>query len=61
MISDAALTEFKKIWKEEFKEDISDELAMEHATKLLTLMDAVYRPIKKEWLKELKNKDNVEH
>lgn len=57
MISKEALEKFKKIWKEQFNEDISDEKAMEQAIKLLTLFDAVYRPIKKEWLKDIVNKE----
>jgi len=57
MLSKKALDEFKIIWREQFGEEISDEKAMESATKLLTLMDAVYRPIKKEWLKELNEKE----
>ncbi len=52
MVSKEALEEFKRIYKEEKGEDISDELAMEEAASLLTLFDAVYRPIKKEWLQE---------
>ncbi len=56
MISKKALEEFKAIWRKEFHEDISDDKAMEQATSLLTLMNAVYRPIKKEWLShELQN------
>lgn len=51
MISDATLKEFKEIWKEEIGTEISDEQAMEEATQLLTLFDAIYRPIKKEWVK----------
>lgn len=56
MISKKALQKFKAIWKKEFGTEISDEKALESATKLLTLMDAVYRPIKKEWLKEYEQK-----
>lgn len=52
MISQEALNDFKKIWREQFNEDVSDAEAMEQATKLLTLMNAIYRPIKKEWLDE---------
>ena len=60
MISDAALKEFKAIWQEEFKQDISDEAAMEEATQLLTLFDAIYRPIKKEWVKQYDNETNLQ-
>ena len=52
MISDKALREFKEIWKEEIGEEISDESAMGEATQLLTLFDAIYQPIKKEWVKQ---------
>lgn len=55
MISDDTLKTFKEIWREEVGEEISDEAAMEEAANLLTVMNAVYRPIKKEWLKEFLN------
>lgn len=57
MLSDKALQEFKKIWKEEFGEDISDEKAAEEGINLLTMFDAIYRPIKKEWVDELEGKE----
>ena len=56
MISKEALDEFKSIWKKEFGEEISDAKALDEATNLLTLMNAVYRPIKKEWLDEFNKK-----
>lgn len=56
MISDIALKEFKEIWREEFQEEISDEQAMIEATQLLTLFDAIYKPIKKVWAEELEQK-----
>ena len=52
MLSKQALQEFKEIWKTKHGEEISDEFAMEEATKLLTLFDAIYKPIKKEWLEK---------
>ena len=55
MISDAALKDFQAIWREEFQQEISDEDAMVEATQLLTLFDAIYRPIKKEWVKKYDN------
>ena len=57
MLSDKSLQEFKKIWKEEFGENISDEKAAEEGINLLTMFDAIYRPIKKEWVDELERKD----
>lgn len=59
MISDEALKEYKKIYKEEFGEDISDEKAIGEATSLLTLFNVIYRPVKKEWLTELEERDGV--
>lgn len=50
MVSRKALDEFKKIWKEEFKENIPDDFAIEKAINLLTFFENTYRPIKKEWL-----------
>ena len=47
MISSLALQEFKKIWLEEFGEEISDEKAAELGINLLTLFDAIYRPVPK--------------
>ena len=56
MLSKEAIDEFKKIWREEFKEDISDEKATEEGINLLTMFDAIYRPIKKKWVDELEGK-----
>lgn len=52
MLSKQALDEFKAIWKKEFGQDITDDVATEEAINLLTLFNAVYRPIKKEWVFE---------
>jgi hypothetical protein len=59
MVSEKALQEFKKIWQEEFGEDISDEKALEEATALLTMFDAIYRPIRKEWVEEYENNNQT--
>ncbi len=56
MISQEALKEFKKIWKEEYGNDISDDFALEKAINLLSLMDAIYHPIKKDWLNKYDNR-----
>lgn len=60
MISDTALNEFKAIWQEEKGEEISDELAMEQAIALLTEIDTIYRPIKKEWAKQYDDETNLQ-
>ena len=47
MVSPEALAEFKRIWLAEYGAEISDEEATPKAVALLTLFDAVYRPITK--------------
>ena len=53
MLSSEALKSFKKIWKEEYGTDISDQEATELGVNLLTYFDRIYRPAKKEWLERL--------
>lgn len=50
MLSDTALNEFKAIYKKEYGVDLSDAEAAALAVSLLTLMNQIYRPIKKSWL-----------
>ena len=47
-ISKEELEEFKKIYKEEFGEDLSDEEAREVAQRLLGFIKLVYRPLPKD-------------
>jgi hypothetical protein len=55
MISKQALEEFKEIWRQENPgQDIDDATAMDQAVALLTLMDTVYKPVKKEWFEKYK-------
>ncbi|KKP33249.1 MAG: hypothetical protein A2312_00385 [Candidatus Staskawiczbacteria bacterium RIFOXYB2_FULL_32_9] len=58
MLSEKALEDFKKILQEEYKEEISNERAVELAINLLTFFDNVYRPVRKEWLDEAIKKEN---
>lgn len=59
MISETALNEFKKLYIEEFGEEISDAEATKLSINLLTIFDSVYRPAKKDWLNEVsENKEN---
>lgn len=48
MISKEALEEYKKIYQKQFGKEISDADALEQATKLLRLMEIVYKPMTKE-------------
>ena len=58
MLWEAALQEFKKIWFEEYGEKISDEKAAELGINLLTLFDQIYRQVKKNWLRDVSEKQN---
>ena len=40
-----ALKEFKKIYKDKFKEDISDDDALEMAQRVLRFFSLIYRPL----------------
>jgi hypothetical protein len=48
MISRESLQEFKKIYLEQYNILLDDKEALEKATRLLNMMKAVYKPIKKE-------------
>lgn len=46
-ISQKALDEFKQIYKDEFGKDLNDAEAYENASRLLRLMELVYKPMTK--------------
>lgn len=52
MISEQALQEFKALWSEEFGEIPPTEIALDEAINLLTMVNHIYRPIKKDWVNE---------
>ena len=56
MISVEALHAFRQIWRDEFGQDIPDDVAMDEAVALLTMFDAVYRPLKQAWVNEYEAK-----
>jgi hypothetical protein len=45
MISKEHLDKFKKIYKKHFKVELSDQDALEKATKCLRMVELVYKPI----------------
>ena len=53
MILKEQLDEFKKIYKEKFGEESSDEEARESAEKILSLVKIVYKPTTTEEYKKL--------
>ena len=48
LITKEALEEYKKIYKNKTGEDLSDQEALESATKLLNIIQLVYKPTPKE-------------
>jgi len=48
MLTKEDLTEFKKIWKLEFGEEINDGVAEEQGQRLINLFKEIYRPMPKE-------------
>ena len=59
MLSKQALDEYREIYRNEHGEVPSDEILVEEATKLLTVFDLVYRPVKKVWLKEYEQQREI--
>ncbi len=49
MLSKEAIDEFKKLYKEQYGEELNDFVASEAANRLIRMMDTVYRPIPKAW------------
>lgn len=63
MISGEQLEEYKRIYKKEFGEDVSDQDALEQATKLLRLMQIIYKPMTQKDYNKLqeRRKETTEH
>lgn len=55
MLSQAALDEFKQLYKTEFGIDLNDEAALELAVNYITFVSVIYRPVKKVWLDNYEN------
>lgn len=53
-----AIVEYQALYKQEYGQDISYEEAQRQGLKLLNLYDAIYRPVKKNWIKEVEKKIN---
>lgn len=49
MLSQKAIDEFKKLYKEHYGEELNDFVASEAANRLVRMMDLVYRPMPKAW------------
>ena len=52
MLSKKAIDEFKKLYKEQYGEELNDFIASEAANRLIQMMNVVYRPIPKAWEEE---------
>lgn len=56
MISEKALKEFKTIYKNNFNVALSDKDALESATKLLRLVEIIYKPMTKKEYEEVQKR-----
>ena len=56
-LSDDDLDEFRRIYKNEFGEDITREEAREKGSSLLRLVKAVYKPITQKQVDDLEERD----
>lgn len=56
MISNEQLEEFKRIYRKQFGRNISDQDALESATKLLDLLMVVYKPMTREEFSKLEER-----
>jgi hypothetical protein len=56
MLDNEFLDKYKQIYKKKFHKDISDQEALEQATKLLCLVKAIYKPMTKEDYKKLQRR-----
>ena len=48
MISEEVLEKFKTIYQKRFRKNLSDQDALEKATKLLRLVEIIYKPMTQE-------------
>ncbi len=58
MISQQSLEKFKRLYKEQFKEELSDDEVLRRATRLLNLYRAIYAPF---LLEGYQNKNSTGH
>lgn len=45
MLSDERITSYQKLYKDEFGKEISREDALEQGTKLIRMMELIYKPM----------------
>ena len=53
MLSEKALKDFQKIYKEEYGVEIDEQTAENLGYNLLVLFSYIYKPVKKEWVDKL--------
>lgn len=56
IISQETLEKYKAIYRKQTGKDISDQEALRQATKLITLVKAIYKPITKEEFKQVEKR-----
>lgn len=58
MLSQNAISDFKKCWKTEFNKELSDAEAQQQGERFLRLFSMIYRPIPRAWVEKQK-KDEI--
>ena len=56
MLSDAQITKYQELFKKRFNREISREEALESGTKLLRMMQLVYKPMTEAEYQQLQNR-----
>lgn len=56
-LSEEQISQFQRLYKNQFGEEISKEAAAEKGAKLIQLIQAIYKPITKEEFTELKQRN----
>ncbi|MCK5475456.1 MAG: hypothetical protein KAI71_02650 [Candidatus Pacebacteria bacterium] len=56
MISEEQLKKYKDIYRKKFGKEISDQEALEQGTKLISLMEIIYKPITKNKFKAVQKR-----
>ena len=53
MLDNDDIQEFKKLWQEEYGENLPDDVALSHAINYLTLLDKIYRRMPQQWMDDV--------
>ena len=61
MLDKEDINSFKELWKAEYGEVLSDDVAVAEALNFLTMMNTVYRRMPQRWMDEVIAKENKQN